>query len=88
MAALAVVVSLALGIKFYDATAYHGQRFSCCLEPHNPYDFNCITLMLSEYRMLGALGVLNSFSFPSALEKEDLLDRIGSKLVISANNSD
>ena len=37
---------------------------------------------------LGALGVLNSSSFPSALEKEDLLDKLGSKLVISANNSD
>jgi len=36
---------------------------------------------------LGALGVLNSFNFPSAFEKEDLLDRLGSKLVISASNS-
>ncbi len=49
---------------------------------------NCIARMLSEYRMLGALGVLNSFSFSSALEKEDFLDRFGSKLVIPANISD
>ena len=35
MAALATVVSQARGIKFYGATAYHGQRNSCCLEPHN-----------------------------------------------------
>ncbi len=81
MAALDTVVSQARGIKFYGATAYHGQRFSCRLELHNSQDSNCITLM-------GALGVLNSFSFSSALEKEDLLDRLGSKLVIPANNSD
>ena len=86
VADLATVVSQAHGIKFYGATAYHSQRFSCCLEPHNPYDSNYINLMLSKYRMLGALGVLNSFSLHSALEKEDLLDRLGSKLVISANN--
>ncbi len=36
---------------------------------------------MSEYRMLGALRVLSSFSFPSAFEKVDLLDRLGSKLV-------
>ncbi len=36
MADLATVVSQALGIKFYGATAYHGQRFSCRLELHNP----------------------------------------------------
>ncbi len=90
IADLATVVSQALGIKFYGATAYHGQCFSCCLELHNPYHSNCIALMLSEYRMLGALGVLNSFSSwkRGAIEKEDLLDRLGSRLVISANNSD
>ncbi len=32
MAALAMVVSQARGIKFYDATAYHCQHFSCSLE--------------------------------------------------------
>ncbi len=36
----------------------------------------------------GSLGSINPFSFSSALEKEDLLDRLGSKLVIPANNSD
>ncbi len=88
MADLDTVVSQARGIKFYGATAYHGQRFSCRLEMHHSKDSNCIALMLSEYRMLGALGVLNSFSFFSALEKQDLLDRLGSKLVIPTNNSD
>ncbi len=64
MADLATVVSQALaGIKFYGVTAYRGQRFSFRLELHNQQDSNCIVLMLSEYRMLGALGVLNSFSF-------------------------
>ncbi len=35
MADLDTVVSEARGIKFYGATAYHGQRFSCRLELHN-----------------------------------------------------
>ncbi len=81
MAALAVVVFQGRGIKFYGATSYHGQRFSCGLQLHRP----------DIVRILNA-GSLRSvklhFSFPSALEKEDLLDRLGSRLVISANNSD
>ncbi len=36
MADLATVVAQTLGIKFYGVTAYHGQRFSCRLELHNP----------------------------------------------------
>ncbi len=53
---LASFVSQARGIMFYDALALTGQAFSCCLEPYNPYDVNCVALMLLGHKMLGHLA--------------------------------
>ncbi len=95
MADLATVVSLALGIKFYGATAYHGQRFSCRLELHGAAQPVGLQLHRPDVVRIPNAGSLGSikllqlfFSFSSALEKEDLLDRLVSKLVIPADNSD
>ena len=41
---------------FYDAFAFAGQAFSCSLEPDNPYEVNCVALMLPGYKMFGHLA--------------------------------
>ncbi len=103
MADLATVVSQALGIKFYYCYCLSRPAFKLPsgvaqpvgLQLHRPDVVripNAGSLgsikLLQLFFSSGALGVLNSFSFSSALEKKDLLDRLGSKLVIPANNSD
>ncbi len=49
--------SQARGIKFYDvptSAVFLGQSFHCQLEPTNPYDCNCIELLVGS----GKLGHL------------------------------
>lgn len=56
MASLASFVSQARRIKFYYSLLFVGQRFQCCLEPYNPYDRNCVALVLPGHSMLGHLA--------------------------------
>ena len=58
-AVLASFITQARGVKFYDVPSpYVGLHFSCRLEPYNPWDSNCIALIVSALpsRILGHMA--------------------------------
>ena len=64
---LAVFLSEVRGIMFYGSTTYVGQRFSCYLEPSNPFDVNCISLFAGPHQKLGHLAREASLSLAPLL---------------------